>query len=175
MVKLAAEIVCLWKASSVFPSGKKYQGAGVRVGTGACCVSGANTKVAVSSHALLPRGMARAVRLRDVPKGLERGAPAARHLPGWWSRCWGWVSAPAVVAGGSWLSRFPPAPGRCEPKGGTLQGLESISPFRGQTLGWKPGRCGVARWRRVSSHSGRRAAVHRCVLRSASLVVVVLV
>lgn len=33
MVKLAAEIVCLWKASSVFPSGKKYQGAGVWIGT----------------------------------------------------------------------------------------------------------------------------------------------
>lgn len=32
MVKLAAEIVCLWKASSVFPSGKKYQGAGVWMG-----------------------------------------------------------------------------------------------------------------------------------------------
>lgn len=32
MVKLAAEIVCLWKASSVFPSGKKYQGAGMWMG-----------------------------------------------------------------------------------------------------------------------------------------------
>lgn len=35
MVKLAAEIVCLWKASSVFPSGKKYRGAGARMGTAA--------------------------------------------------------------------------------------------------------------------------------------------
>lgn len=76
MVKLAAEIVCLWKASSVFPSGKKYQGAGVRTGAGALCLSGSNTNVPVSSHTLLMSALASAAGLCSALASLACGLVA---------------------------------------------------------------------------------------------------
>lgn len=111
MVKLAAEIVCLWKASSVFPSGKKYQGAGVRLGTGAFCISGSNTNMSVSSHTLLMREMASAVQLCDVPDSLEGSftAPSSAGRPAEVVVGLGLMSSAAVV-GGSWLSHIQPSP-----------------------------------------------------------------
>lgn len=55
---------------------------------GACSVSGSNTDMSVSSHALLTREMVSAAQLCDV---LSVVLQPAHGLPGQW---WGWVSHP---------------------------------------------------------------------------------
>lgn len=112
MVKLAAEIVCLWKASSVFPSGKKYQGAGAQIGTGVFCISGCNTNIPLSSPAPPTRETVSAVQPRAVPRSQERRFAARR-------RCrWGWVPCPAPPRCGDRVSPAPRPP---------LQGIPSAS------------------------------------------------